>query len=420
MALLLNDGFSLYGNPASALQVKGWTAGSNLNSGSILPGRATTSRSLGVNGGSGTWIHQTLAAFSGTTSVVGVAFYTTATGTLPADLVSVSVGGSAVRVVLTTSTSLPHLTVYKDSTLVADLTVLASGPWYYVELKVAWAAAGNVTVRLDGSDYYNAAITLAAPTAGLTVGLRNAFAGTIGMAVADLLVMDGSGSTFNDFQGDVINETLFPVEDGANTAWTARRVQAVTQKARTGNVATLTTGIAARFSVGDSVTIAVGDAAFDGTHTLTAKGAQTISFANTGLDVAATAVSTGTATLVTSVDRFNAVNEGYGVHNGDLDWVGTGTLNAVDTYQLANLATKFTGEVLAVRPVLIARKDEGGVAGIAPVVRSAGADYPGVGFNPPDTLYVPISDTRTVDPATGAAWTRAGVDAIEAGPKKTA
>ncbi len=417
MALLLNDGFSLYNNVAGGLQVKGWTLGSSVVSGQFATARVSTSKYLQMSGSTANRTAvQLFSAFSGTTSVVGLATRWSGAGTLPGDVVSMSVGGSAVRIVLETISAATHVTLWKDSTQVADLGVIAASTWYYIEFKVLWATAGNVIVRISGSVYHNAAMTLAAPSAGLTVGLRNALAGTAAIDYADLLIMDGSGSTFNDFEGDVTIETLFPTADGATSGWALVGASVnVTFKRLTANVAKLDC-VSHSFVVGEEVVVAGVDATFDGTHIITAITASQISYTKVAADVAAVA-SGGT---FTSIDHFGAVNDAP-LNNGDTDYVHTSTVNAVDTYTMQDLATSSVSPVLAVRPVLVARKESAAVMSIAPVVRVAGTDYPGTSRDLLNTLaYSAESDTLTASPATAAQWTRAEVDAIEVGPKKTA
>jgi hypothetical protein len=66
----------------------------------------------------------------------------------------------------------------------------------------------------------------------------------------------------------------------------------VTNKALTSNTATLTTGSAHGFEVGQSVTVSGVDNTFNGTHTITAvPTATTFRFAKTASDVASEAVS---------------------------------------------------------------------------------------------------------------------------------
>jgi hypothetical protein len=350
MALLLGDGFGLYNTPSGALQVKGWTAGVLVISTKFSVGRVSTSRQVALFGPANSeTLVQTLATFSGATSIIGVAgklgTAITGTGEKP-DICSMGVGGSHVRLAFFGAADGPHLYLYKDSTMVADLGLFAQGSWYYMEMKVVWATSATVVVRVDGAERHNAAMTLAAPTAGLTVGVRNAFmdASLRNIAFTDLVVMDGSGSTFNDFQGDVTIETLFPTADGATSGWTP--------------------------STGSNHSALVDEAPF---------------------------------------------------HNGDTDYVSTATVNATDTYVMQNLTSSALSPVIAVRPFVVARKESAAVMGLAAVVRSAGTNYAGTASDLPNTLaYTAVHDLLLTDPATGTAWTRAAVDAMEVGPAKTA
>lgn len=81
-------------------------------------------------------------------------------------------------------------------------------------------------------------------------------------------------------------------------------VKTVTNKALTSNVATLTVG-AHDYIVGDSVVVAGVDATFNGTFTLTAVAATTISYAKTASDVASTS-ATGTVTCSAIKDYWRA------------------------------------------------------------------------------------------------------------------
>ena len=68
----------------------------------------------------------------------------------------------------------------------------------------------------------------------------------------------------------------------------------MTNKALSGNVATLTTAGNHGFAAGDVVTVSLGDATFDGTFTVLGSPAPTgtaFSYAKTAADVAATTVS---------------------------------------------------------------------------------------------------------------------------------
>ena len=84
-------------------------------------------------------------------------------------------------------------------------------------------------------------------------------------------------------------EVTWNVGDGVGTG-----TATVTTKALTSNVATLTTAAPHGMQVGQSATVAISDAVFDGTYTITAVTANTISYARTNANVTSTA-GTGTA-----------------------------------------------------------------------------------------------------------------------------
>jgi len=74
--------------------------------------------------------------------------------------------------------------------------------------------------------------------------------------------------------------------------WFGNSTKTVTNKALTSNIATLTTGAAHGFEVGQSVTVSSVDSTFNGTYTITAvPTTTTFRYAKTATDVASTAVS---------------------------------------------------------------------------------------------------------------------------------
>jgi len=74
--------------------------------------------------------------------------------------------------------------------------------------------------------------------------------------------------------------------------WFADSTKTITNKALTSNIATLTTGAAHGFEVGQSVTVSSVDSTFNGTYTITAvPSTTTFRYAKTASDVVSTAVS---------------------------------------------------------------------------------------------------------------------------------
>lgn len=104
------------------------------------------------------------------------------------------------------------------------------------------------------------------------------------------------------------------------------------------------------------------------------------------------------------------------IDDDDLSYVKSSTLNAKDTYAMTDSAA--SGTILAVRPLVVARKETSGpTRTIATMVRVGGSDY--VSSNnqtvPSTLLYTPFTDTLTTNPATSAAWTKTDVNGMEAG-----
>jgi hypothetical protein len=96
------------------------------------------------------------------------------------------------------------------------------------------------------------------------------------------------------------------------------------------------------------------------------------------------------------------------------DYVSTSTSGNRDTYAMSDLPSG-VGTIYAVRTVAAAKKSDAGAASLKVVDRSGGANYYGT------TTALATGDVsvfgaiRTVDPATSAAWTASGVNALEAG-----
>jgi len=106
-------------------------------------------------------------------------------------------------------------------------------------------------------------------------------------------------------------------------------------------------------------------------------------------------------------------------HDDDSTIISSFTPGEKETYGLADLATA-TGTVFAVQTNLVARKDNAGAKTIAPVIRTGGTDYDGTttaGLSSSYLDYRQLYDR--VDPS-GADWTIATVNAMEAGVKEVA
>jgi hypothetical protein len=98
------------------------------------------------------------------------------------------------------------------------------------------------------------------------------------------------------------------------------------------------------------------------------------------------------------------------------DYVYDDTVGNHDTYTFDNMST-VEGDIYGVQSNMFAKKSSAGTRTVKTVIRSDGADYtPGSEHTLGDS-YVYYVDTFEDDPDTSAAWTIAGVNAAEFGPK---
>lgn len=109
----------------------------------------------------------------------------------------------------------------------ASTLALSTGVEYYIEWKVTIAdsiAANSCKVRVNGVDWINVAAgqdTKAGTNATVNSVRLGAFGTGIGTTTFDdFYICDNSGSTNNDFLGDVRIDTLFPSGDGNYSQFT--------------------------------------------------------------------------------------------------------------------------------------------------------------------------------------------------------
>ena len=154
-----------------------------------------------------------------------------------------------------------------------------------------------------------------------------------GLRVGDIVTIAGVGVDSN-FNG-TYTVTAVPSTTKLSYAKSIPPVALnVTTKALAAGVATLTTSVAHNLAVGASVTVAIDDARFDGTFTVTAV-PSTTTFRYTPTPVALTvinkAVTAGVATLTTGAAHGLSVGNTVTVAIGDKRFDGTYTVTAVPT-----------------------------------------------------------------------------------------
>ncbi len=112
-------------------------------------------------------------------------------------------------------------------------------------------------------------------------------------------------------------------------------------------------------------------------------------------------------------DHFSLVDEIP--PNGDTDYIAAGAVGLRDTYKLT---PSVAGTVLAVHLKFYIRKDDAGTRFVAPLIRSAGADYEGTAQAVNGT-FLCMRQAYSAHPA-GRAWTAADLSNDEFGAKVTA
>jgi hypothetical protein len=102
----------------------------------------------------------------------------------------------------------------------------------------------------------------------------------------------------------------------------------------------------------------------------------------------------------------------------DTSYNFAGSAGLEDEYTYPAISTT-SGTVYAVMTIPVMRNDSAGTVTVEPVYHSGGNDYFGVPQNIGSTSYSGYSDIQGQNPATGAAWTIAGVNAAQYGIKRT-
>lgn len=166
-----------------------------------------------------------LGTISGTTLIVQAAIKFDASG-------STTPTAASILRATTSSTATTHWqisvgmggTLYifsaGGSTLVGTVfNAIQYDVWHYLEVKCVGDNSGSMTIKIDGvqvftistTDFQNGSTTFESIWLG---GNHDNF------YWEDVIVMDGSGGTFNDFMGDMRFEAAIPDADGATTQWT--------------------------------------------------------------------------------------------------------------------------------------------------------------------------------------------------------
>jgi hypothetical protein len=119
----------------------------------------------------------------------------------------------------------------------------------------------------------------------------------------------------------------------------------------------------------------------------------------------------------TGSDNYAVIDETVKV---DTDYIQSAVVGDLDLYTLSNLSSN-PASIVCVQTITSAQMAEVGQRIIRPVIKSGSSvgNGPERGYVDAGNLIRPSFDRFLVDPATSAAWTKSGVDALTAGVEVT-
>lgn len=230
MALLFCDSFDHYTEGDIALK---WTTSSGELAISTSYGRnSTNGLRLRTDAASDAYVRKVFSS-TFTTLIAGCSFNPSGSGTGARPVLAFddqSVPGEQIGVGVNYDTN--QLFVTRNGTILATgTTVLTAGVSYYIEFQATISATGAYELRINGTTELSDA---SVDTRGSGTSTVNAvrLGGTLGVSVYgggsfqnignvdDLYICDDSGSTNNDFLGDIRVCCLFPDGPGTTTGLT--------------------------------------------------------------------------------------------------------------------------------------------------------------------------------------------------------
>jgi hypothetical protein len=116
------------------------------------------------------------------------------------------------------------------------------------------------------------------------------------------------------------------------------------------------------------------------------------------------------------VDNYLLVDDPAITPDDDTTYVYSATAGEKDTYGMTNLPTTPLS-IIAVCPLIRAKKTDAGSRAVVPVIRSGGTDYDGATEHFLSTSYSNYKQAFLEDPDTSSPWDEAGINAMELGVK---
>ena len=224
MALLFAEKFAKYATQADvASDNSGWVGGNATNGIETAFGRFGDN-CLRIRASAGHYTIPWLALTASDTTIIGASVRLGAGLQIePRTIFALVDATSAFHWAVQMSIS-GFVTVVDSNDMVVAMSAqpLGYGVWHWIEVKATATGAGNVEVRVDGVQVINVAGDFLDGTADPLTSLR--FGGvfnTEGFHYDELIVMDGTGATFNDFLGDMRIEASVVDADGSIVDWTA-------------------------------------------------------------------------------------------------------------------------------------------------------------------------------------------------------
>jgi hypothetical protein len=101
--------------------------------------------------------------------------------------------------------------------------------------------------------------------------------------------------------------------------------------------------------------------------------------------------------------------------NDDTDYLSTATASARESHAVTNLPSMATPLIYGLQHCLSMKKDDAGTRQVKSLLKSGATTQAGATTHTLSTSYVYYRELWTLDPATGAAWDVAAVNALEAG-----